>query len=64
MKHIEVRELFEQEFQFKESSSPSLIINLPESVQDAGWTVLPVMVTNMVSGIYIIVRKYIAPCSL
>ena len=49
MKHIEFRELFEQEFQFKESPSPSLIINLPESVQDDDWTVLPVMATNIVS---------------
>ena len=49
MKHIEFRELFEQEFQFKESSSPSLTIIIPESVQDDGWTVLPVMATNVVS---------------
>ena len=51
MKHIEFRELFEQEFQFKECPSPSLTINIPESVQDDGWTVLPVMATNRVSGV-------------
>ena len=54
MKHIEFRELFEQEFQFKESPSPSLTIAIPESVQDDGWTVLPVMATNVVSCIHTI----------
>ena len=49
MKHIEFKELFEQEFQFKESPSPSLTINIPESVQDDGWTVSPVKLTNIVS---------------
>ena len=53
MKHIEFRELFENEFQFKESSFPSLIINIPESVQDDGWSVLPVMATNIVSSMCI-----------
>ena len=49
MKHIEFRELFEQEFQFKEGPSPKLTINLPVSVQNDDWTVLPVMATNIVS---------------
>ena len=49
MKHIEFRELLLQKFQFKESLSPSLMINFPESVQDDGWTVLPVKATNVVS---------------
>ena len=54
MKHIEFRELFEQKFQFKESPSPSLTINIPESVQDDGWTVLPVKATNRVSCVVIL----------
>ena len=49
MKHIEFRELLEQEFQFKERPSPSLTITIPESIQDDGWTLLPVMATNIVS---------------
>ena len=53
MKYIDLRELFEEEFQFKESPSPSLTINLPVSVQDDGWTVLPVKATNVVSYIHV-----------
>ena len=49
MKHIEFRELIKKKFQFKEGFSPSLTISIPECVQDDGWTVLPVMATNMVS---------------
>ena len=53
MKYIELRELSEEEFQFKESPSqaPSLTITIPESVQNDGWTVLPVKDINVVSCI-------------
>ena len=54
MKHIEFRELIKKEFQFNEGPSPSLTINIPESVQDDGWTVLPVMATNRVSCVVIL----------
>ena len=54
MKHIEFRELIKKEFQFNESPDPKLMIKIPESVQDDGWTVLPVMATNIVSCVVIV----------
>ena len=59
MKHIEFRELIKKEFQFNEGPSPSLTINIPESVQDDGWTVLPVMATNRVSCVEKILPWYL-----
>ena len=54
MKHIEFRELIKKEFQFNEGPDPKLMIKIPECVQDDGWTVLPVMATNIVSCIVIV----------
>ena len=49
MKHIEFRMLFEQDFQFKESPSPSLKIVVPMDVQKEKWCIVPVRKNNIVS---------------
>ena len=46
MKHIQCRKLFEQEFHFKDES---LIICIPEMVQNDNWSIVPVMESNIVS---------------
>ena len=52
MKHIEFRELFEQPFHFKEDT---LTIKIPKGVKDHyNWCILPVMTTNIVSNMQIL----------